>query len=107
MSADNLGTSSSISVDKMDTSSSTNLDNTKFDYVIVGGGTSGLVVARRLPENQDTNVLVLEAGANRTDDPRINIPGLAPSTYWNPEFDWALASTPQVRNMFDIQSLNS
>lgn len=67
-----------------------------FDFIIVGGGTSGIVVATRLTENPDVKVLVLEAGANRLDDPRIMTPGLASSTYDDPDFDWCFMSTPQV-----------
>jgi choline dehydrogenase len=33
-----------------------------FDYVIVGAGSAGCVVARRLVEGTDATVLVLEAG---------------------------------------------
>ena len=68
-----------------------------YDFIIVGGGTSGLVVASRLTEDPNIRVLVLEAGANRLNDPRIVIPGLAASTYDDPDFDWCISSTPQVR----------
>lgn len=72
------------------------LENETFDFIIVGGGTSGLVVASRLTENPNVKVLVLEAGANRLNDPRITIPGLAASLYDDPDFDWCFMSTPQV-----------
>ena len=37
----------------------------KYDYLVIGGGTAGLVVAARLSENPDVTVGVLEAGGNR------------------------------------------
>ncbi|KAE8154170.1 aryl-alcohol dehydrogenase [Aspergillus avenaceus] len=67
----------------------------EYDYVIIGGGTAGLVVANRLTEDENISVLVLEAGSNRVNDPRIMIPGLASSTYFDPEFDWCITSPPQ------------
>ena len=72
----------------------------EFDFIIVGGGTAGLVVANRLTEDADTSVLVLEAGSDRTKDPRITIPGMSSALYDNPEFDWAFRSVPQVRSSF-------
>ncbi|KAF7514889.1 hypothetical protein G7054_g14917 [Neopestalotiopsis clavispora] len=79
-----------------DTSSTVGLDDELFDYVVVGGGTSGLVVASRLTEDETLRVLVLEAGANRLDDPKITIQALAPSTYHDPDYDWCLTTEPQV-----------
>ncbi|RDW66507.1 hypothetical protein BP6252_10142 [Coleophoma cylindrospora] len=71
------------------------LASERFDFIVVGGGTSGLVVASRLSEDPNVNVLVLEAGPDRLDDPRITTPGFAPQTYNNPDFDWRFMSTPQ------------
>jgi choline dehydrogenase-like flavoprotein len=80
----------------INTDSAAGLPDASFDFLIVGGGTSGLVVANRLSEDLDVRVLVLEAGTNRVNDPRIQIPGLAATTYENPEFDRDFRSTPQV-----------
>ncbi|KAF2141951.1 GMC oxidoreductase [Aplosporella prunicola CBS 121167] len=77
-------------------SSASFLDEEIFDTIVVGGGTAGLVVATRLTEDPGHRLLVIEAGADRRDDPRTQCPGLAPSTYFDPDFDWCFTSKPQA-----------
>ncbi|KAI0342181.1 alcohol oxidase [Trametopsis cervina] len=71
------------------------LKSSKFDYVIVGGGTAGLVLANRLTENPSTTVLVLEAGGTGIGNIGIEIPlfttSLAPGT----DVDWGYKTVPQ------------
>ncbi|TVY68813.1 Dehydrogenase citC [Lachnellula suecica] len=71
------------------------MDLDTFDYVIVGGGTAGLVLAARLTEDPAVDVVVLEAGEKRLDDPNINIPGLMGQLYGNEKYDWNFKTTPQ------------
>ena len=69
----------------------------KYDYIIIGGGTAGLAVAARLTEDPKVEVLVLEAGANHMENPRVTIPGLSLSTWSDPELDYCFKTIPQVR----------
>lgn len=66
-----------------------------FDYVIVGGGTAGLCVAARLTENSDVKVGVIEAGADRMDDPQVYTPSLYPTLIGREKYDWCYQSVPQ------------
>lgn len=69
---------------------------TNFDYLIAGGGTAGLTLAARLTENPDVIVGVIEAGQDRSTDPKVLTPGLANSLWENPDYDWIFKTTPQV-----------
>ncbi len=64
-----------------------------FDYIIVGAGSAGCVLANRLSENPDVRVLLLEAGPS---DKRaeIRIPA-AFSRLFKTSVDWAYETEPQ------------
>jgi choline dehydrogenase-like flavoprotein len=72
--------------------------STKFDYVIIGGGAAGLVLAARLSEDKDVTVGVLEAGLDRSKNPLVMIPGLGIGLAGNPDLDWMFRTEPQVRS---------
>ncbi|MGH8854565.1 MAG: GMC family oxidoreductase [Telluria sp.] len=59
----------------------------EYDYIIVGGGTSGCVLANRLTRNRDIDVLLLEAGG-RDDYLWIHIPVGYLHCIGNPRTDW-------------------
>ena len=69
----------------------------EYDYLVVGGGTAGLVLAARLSENPNVQVGVLEAGKNRMEDIQVTLPALFTKLLSNPEYDWMYTTAPQVR----------
>lgn len=71
-------------------------DSSTFDYIIVGGGAAGLVLAARLTEDPTIRVGVIEAGKSRLGDTNVESPTGMSAVLHNPEYDWMYKSTPQV-----------
>ena len=68
------------------------------DVIIVGGGTAGLVIASRLSEHPDIEVLILEAGRKHNENPQVVTPALWPGLIGT-EADWAFRTVGQVCDM--------
>ena len=67
--------------------------NESHDYVIVGAGSAGCVLAARLSQDPDVTVALLEAGGEDT-QPEIHVPAAFPVLFKS-EFDWDLLSDPE------------
>ena len=64
-----------------------------FDYIIIGAGSAGCVLANRLSENSNNKVLLIEAGG-KDNYPWIHIPVGYYKTMHNPKTDWCYNTEP-------------
>ncbi|MGB2411865.1 MAG: lycopene cyclase family protein, partial [Candidatus Puniceispirillaceae bacterium] len=64
------------------------------DFVIVGGGSAGCVLAARLSETPSTSVVLLEAGGEDR-NPLIHIPAGYIKTMVNPAINWMFETEPE------------
>ncbi len=69
--------------------------DTSFDYIVVGGGLSGSVLAARLTENRHKRVLLLEAGSASTLDPLVRVPAGLLKLFGKPAYDWCHHTQPE------------
>lgn len=66
-----------------------------YDYIIIGAGTAGCVLASRLSEDPQVKVLLLEAGGPDKKQ-EIAVPAAFPKLF-KTEFDWGYETEPQER----------
>ncbi|CCB63435.1 MULTISPECIES: GMC family oxidoreductase [unclassified Hyphomicrobium] len=85
-------TSSPLSALSPDREIMTETIRSSYDFIVCGGGSAGCVVARRLAENPNVNVLLLEAGGSD------RVPSVIDSTQWmwniGTERDWGFKAQP-------------
>ena len=65
-----------------------------YDYIVVGGGSAGCVLAARLSEDSSSSVLLIEAGPAAR-NPWLHIPSGFFKTINNPRFDWRYETDPE------------
>ncbi|TFK47587.1 alcohol oxidase [Heliocybe sulcata] len=71
-----------------------------FDFIVIGGGTSGLTLAARLSEDPAVSVLVLEAGKANIDDPFLR------NHFGNPTYDWAFKTAFRGKGLGGSSGIN-
>ena len=67
-----------------------------FDYIVVGAGSAGCVVANRLSADPSVTVCLIEAGGS-DNSLRVKVPAGILSLYGNPNYDYCFVGVPQPR----------
>lgn len=70
------------------------LEYGSFDFIIVGAGSTGTLLANRLSQNPSWKILLLEAGNNAKNN-LTDIPALYAFTTFT-DYNWGFVSTPQT-----------
>lgn len=66
-----------------------------YDYIVVGGGTAGCVLAARLSEDPNLRVALVEAGPTDS-HPYIHIPAAVAAAIFHPKLGWNYWTEPQA-----------
>ena len=69
-------------------------ESDEFDYIIVGAGSAGCILAGRLSERPGVRILLLEAGGSDW-NPLIHIPFGVAKVWNNPKLNWSYNSEPE------------
>ena len=67
----------------------------RIDYIVVGGGSAGCVLAARLSEDPDINVMLLEAGDDERKYLRIAMPLAWRDAFRDPDLSWGFMTEPE------------
>ncbi len=67
----------------------------RFDYIVVGAGSAGCVLAARLSEDPAIRVCLVEAGGSER-HPYVSIPAAVGAAIMSPKLGWNLMTTPQA-----------
>ena len=68
-------------------------EDQEYDFIVIGAGSAGSVLANRLSADPGTRVLLLEAGG-RDRDPWIHIPAGFFRNIYNPNLNWSFETEP-------------
>jgi len=69
-------------------------NDSEFDYIVIGAGSAGCVLANRLSADAPHRVCVIEAGGSEK-HPLISIPAGVGAAIMSPRFGWGLSTVPQ------------
>lgn len=72
--------------------------NSTYDYIIVGAGSAGSVLASRLSEDSHVSVLLIEAGGEETDNSTFYDMPLFALLLQQSQSDWEYYTTPQMKS---------
>jgi choline dehydrogenase len=69
------------------------MEDNQFDYIVVGAGSSGCVLANRLSKEDANSVCLIEAGP-KDSSPWIHLPIGYGKTMWDPKVNWKFETEP-------------